>query len=219
LGRVEWALLDSLAGEDRRAVLARCRRQRYARNEVVFREGDVGDAVHLLAKGTVAVRVSTPAGDVVTLEVLPPGEAFGEQALLWDGGQRSATVVALEKVETMRLTRIDFDNLLGEHPATVRLLVAMLDTRLRATSQRLLDALYVAADARVLRQLSHLADIYADHVSGAIPVTQDDLATMAGTTRQTVNRVLGQAQDEDLIRLARGKVEILDAAGLRRRIR
>jgi CRP-like cAMP-binding protein len=219
VARVDWALLDSLAEPDRRAVLARCRRQRYARNEVVFREGDVGDGVHLLAKGTVAVRVSAPSGDVVTLDVLRPGEAFGEQALIGDDGQRTATVVALERTETMRLTRTDFDTLLGEHPATGLLLVAMLDARLRATSQRLLEALYLSADARVLRQLGHLADTYADHASGAVPITQDDLATMAGTTRQTVNRVLRQAQDDELVRLARGKIEIVDAAGLRRRAR
>ena len=216
---MDWALLDSLAEPDRRAVLARCGRQRYGRNEAVFREGDAGDSVHLLAKGTVAVRVSTPSGDVVTLDVLRPGEAFGEQALIGDDGQRSATVVALERVETMRLTRTDFDNLLVEHPATALLLVAMLNERLRATSQRLLDAMYLPADARVFRQLGHLADIYADHASGAIPITQDDLATMAGTTRQTVNRLLRQAQDDELVRLARGKIEIIDAAGLRRRAR
>src|SRR5262245_6589103 len=59
---MEWALLESLSEADRRAVLTRCRRQRYSRNEVVFREGEIGDSVHLLAKGTVAVRVATPSG-------------------------------------------------------------------------------------------------------------------------------------------------------------
>jgi CRP/FNR family transcriptional regulator, cyclic AMP receptor protein len=216
---LEWALLESLTDTDRRAVLARCRRQRFVRNEVVFREGEIGDAVHLLAKGTVAVRVSTPAGDVVTLDVLRAGEAFGEQALVGDDDRRSATVIALERVETMRLTREDFENLLVTQPRVGRLLVAMLDARLRATSQSLLEALYLAAEARVFRQLGRLAVIYAEVGSGAVPVTQDDLATMAGTTRQTVNRVLRQAQDDGLVVLARGKVEITDAAGLAKRVR
>jgi CRP/FNR family transcriptional regulator, cyclic AMP receptor protein len=216
---VDWALLESLSEADRRAVLTRCRRQRYSRNEVVFREGEIGDCVHLLAKGTVAVRVATPSGDVATLDVLRPGEAFGEQALVGDDDRRSATIVALERTETMRLTRDDFVKLLADQPNTGRLLVAMLDARLRATSQSLLEALYLPADTRVFRQLGRLAAIYSEPGSSAIPVTQDDLATMAGTTRQTVNRVLRQAQDDGLLRLARGKVEIVDAAGLAKRSR
>jgi CRP-like cAMP-binding protein len=214
---MEWALLESLSESDRRAVLTRCRRQRYSRNEVVFREGEIGDSVHLLAKGTVAVRVSTPAGEVATLDVLRPGEAFGEQALVGDDDRRSATIVALEPTETMRLTRDDFVKLLADQPNTGRLLVAMLDARLRSTSQSLVEALYLPADTRVFRQLGRLAAIYSE--TSAIPVTQDDLATMAGTTRQTVNRVLRQAQDNGLLRLARGRVEIADAAGLAKRAR
>jgi CRP-like cAMP-binding protein len=206
-----------LTEEGRRAVLARCRRQRFNRNEVVFREGEIGDSVHLLAKGTVAVRVATPSGDVATLDVLRPGEAFGEQALVGDDDRRSATVVALERAETMRLTRDDFVKLLADQPHASRLLVAMLDARLRATSQSLLEALYLAADTRVFRQLGRLAAIYSELGSREIPVTQDDLATMAGTTRQTVNRVLRDAQDRGLLRLARGRVEIVDAAGLAKR--
>jgi CRP-like cAMP-binding protein len=216
---VQWALLDSLPESDQRAVLAKCKRQRYRRGEVVFREGDIGDSVHLVAKATFAVRVSAPSGDVVTLDVLGPGDVFGEQALIGREIERSATVVALEQAETMRLTGADFDTLLGEHPATVRLLVAMLDARLRATSLSLLDALYLPAETRLFRQLVRLAEIYADHTSGGIPIIQDDLATLAGTTRQTVNRVLREAQDDELIRLARGRVEVLDPVKLAHRAR
>lgn len=216
---MEWALLESLSEADCRAVLSRCRRQRYNRNEIVFREGEIGDCVHLLAKGTVAVRVSTPSGDVATLDVLRPGEAFGEQALVGDDDRRSATIVALERTETMRLTREDFVKLLADQPNTGRLLVAMLDARLRSTSRSLVEALYLPADTRVFRQLGRLAAIYSELGSTAIPVTQDDLATMAGTTRQTVNRVLRHAQDNGLLQLARGRVEIVDAAGLAKRAR
>ena len=90
---------------------------------------------------------------------------------------------------------------------------------LRATSRALLDALYLSAESRVMRRLQYLADIYATHATHSIPLTQDDLATMAGTTRQTVNRVLGQAQDEGLLRLSRGRIVILDPEGVARRAR
>jgi len=216
---VEWVLLGALSDEDRRAVLARCRRQRYAKGEVVFHEGDAGDSLHLLASGTVAVRISTPVGEVATLEVLRPGDGFGEQALISEASQRSATVVALETCETLRLTRVDFEQLLAAHPGVAMLLVRVLEARLRATSYNLLDALYLSADQRVYRRLAALAEIYAAHGSGVIPLTQEDLATMAGTTRQTLNKVLRQAQDDGLVALARGRISVTDPAGLARRAR
>jgi CRP-like cAMP-binding protein len=92
----------------------------------------------------------------------------------------------------------------------------MLDARLRATSQALLEALYLPAETRVLRRLSHLAALYA---SPSIPFTQDDLASLAGTTRQTVNRVLGQAQEDGLVQLSRGRITVTDGSELSRRSR
>jgi CRP/FNR family cyclic AMP-dependent transcriptional regulator len=216
---VDWPLLASLSEPDRRAVLAGCRRQRFKRNEAVFREEDVGDCVHLLAKGTVAVRISTPRGDVATLDVLRAGDAFGEQALIGAVTNRSATVVALEPTETLRLGRDDFDALLAKHPGTAQLLVGMLDARLRATSQSLVEALYLSAEGRVYRRLARLAAVYDGRADGAIPITQDDLASMTGATRQTVNKVLREAQDDGLLVLARGSIEILDSAKLARRAR
>jgi CRP-like cAMP-binding protein len=212
-----WPLLQCLSEPDRHELLARCRRQRYSRNEVVFREGDIGDSVHLLAKGTVAVRVSTSRGDVATLDVMCSGEAFGEQALVGSTSERSATVVALEHVETLRLGRDDFAGLVSKCPTTAQLLIALLDARLRACSQDLADALFLSAEARVYKRVARLADIYSGHASCAIPVTQDDVGSMAGATRQTVNRVLREAEHDGLLRLARGRIEVLDRERLARR--
>jgi len=215
---MEWQVLESLSAVDRRSLLARCRRRRFPRGGFVFHEGDPGESAHLIDSGTVAVRVTSPMGDVVTLDVLVPGDAFGEQALLGNA-TRSATVVALERTETMSFTRGEFEALWENHPDAARAVAAMLDARLRATSQALLDALTLPVETRVLRRLVHLAGIYADRPSRAIPLTQDDLASMAGTTRQTVNRVLGQAQEEGLVTLARGRIVVDDPTALARRAR
>jgi CRP-like cAMP-binding protein len=211
--------LDVLPEPDQRAVLAACRRQRFKRNEPIFREGDTGDCVHLLAKGTVAVRVSTPRGDIATLDVLQAGDAFGEQALIGAVTKRSATVVALEQTETLRFARDDFDALRARHPDMAELLVSILDARLRSTSQSLVEALFLPAEARVFQRLARLVEVYDGRDGRAIPLTQDDLASMAGATRQTVNKALRDAEDDGLLALARGKIEILDAAKLARRAR
>lgn len=216
---MKWQLLDALSEMDQRALLSRCRRQRYAKGEFVFHEGDRGDSVDLIDIGTVAVRMTSPTGDVVTLDVLRPGDAFGEQALVGRESKRSATVVTLERCETMRFTRREFEDLWDHHPDASRAVAAILDARLRATSQALLESHFFPAETRVLRRLTYLAEIYADHPSRAIPLTQDDLASLAGTTRQTVNRVLGQAQDGGLITLSRGRIVVNDHVVLAQRTR
>jgi CRP-like cAMP-binding protein len=216
---VKWQLLSALSEADQRALLSRCRRHRFAKGVFVFHEGDRGDSIDLIDIGTVAVRMSSPMGDVVTLDVLKPGDAFGEQALIGEESVRSATVVALEHTETLRFTRADFEALWDNHPDAGRVVAEILDARLRATSQALLEALYLPAETRVLRHLAHLAEIYTRNSSTAIPLTQGDLASLAGTTRQTVNRVLGQAQDVGMITLARGRIVVRDQAALAQRTR
>jgi CRP/FNR family cyclic AMP-dependent transcriptional regulator len=218
-GTTKWPILSSLTDADRTTLLSRCHRQRFAKGERIFHEGDHGESVYLVDVGTLAVRVSAPQGEEVTLNVLRAGDAFGEQALIGEAPLRSAGVVALERAETLRFTRAEFEALLAEHPKAARVVAEMLNSRLLATSQALLEALYVPADSRVLRRLSHLAEIYANHSSKAIPLTQDDLASMAGTTRQTVNKVLRQVQEEGLITLARGRITVSDTEGLSRRAR
>ena len=216
---MEWQLLDSLSEEDRRAVLARCHRQRYPRGAFICHQGELGDSVHLVALGTVAIRVNGPAGHMITVDVMRPGNSFGEQALINDGAVRTATVVALEQVETLRLTRAEFRALWSEHPGASMVVAKMLEARLRSTSQALLDALHLPAPARVMRRLAFLADVYAGHASRSIPLTQDDIASMAGTTRQTVNRILNEARVDGLVDLNRGRIVILDPAGVARRAR
>ena len=89
---MDWPLLRPLEEEDRRRVLAAASRHRYRRAEAIFREGDRGDSLHLLDKGHVAVQMTTPLGDVLTLAVLGPGEMFGELAVLSSQPFRTATI-------------------------------------------------------------------------------------------------------------------------------
>ena len=82
---MEWPILQDLCETDRARVLAATARRSYERDEMIVHQGDSGSAFHLLARGRVAVRVSTLEGEVVTLSVLGPGDFFGEQALLGRG--------------------------------------------------------------------------------------------------------------------------------------
>src|SRR5215208_3535074 len=126
-----------LSEEDRQAVLAKARRRKFAPREVVFHEGDPGDTLHLIAKGHVAVRVTTPMGDVATLRILGPPDFFGELAVI-SPAPRNATVVALDATETLSLHRADVDELRVQHPEVDTLVLEGAVAEVRRLSIQLL---------------------------------------------------------------------------------
>jgi len=217
---MEWPLLAPLSDDERRNVLATARLRRFERGEVIFHEGDPADSLHLVSKGRLAVRSSTPSGDSVTLNLLSPGSFFGELALLHEDvpRQRTATVVALEVAETLSLSAGSFHRLCETHPRMEQLLTTLLARRVEELSERLLEALYVGLDRRVYRRLIELSDIYATGGSVVtIPLTQDHLADLVGGTRPSVNQVLQKLAGQNVVALGRGRIEVLDRATLKRR--
>ena len=216
-GAVQWPVLGSIPEAQVRALLSVARRRRFDRHEVVFHEGDPGDTVHLIARGRVALRVTTPLGDTVTLRILGPGSLFGELAVL-DPAPRNATVVALERTETLALHRDHFDELRQQHPEVDRMLLDSLISEVRRLSTQLLEALYVPVPQRVELRLLDLVRQYGGDGDGAvdIPLTQDELAELSGTSRTTVNRVLSGLEADGLVTVSRGHVVVPEPDRLRR---
>ena len=208
---MQWPILAGIPEEDARRVLQIARRRVFGRREVVFHRGDPADTLHLIHKGHFAVRIQTPLGDTVMLSMVGPGETFGEIALLDEVGPRSATVVALEPAETRAIHKLDFDALRVRHPVVADVLARALALRVRRLSDLLLEAHYIPADRRVLRRLAELGD------AGVVPLTQEEISNLAGTSRATVNRVLRDAQARGELALRRGRIEVLDAAALAER--
>lgn len=213
----EWPLLQPLSEDDRRRVLAAARRRRYARRETLWHEGDPGDTLHLVDSGRIAIRVGTPLGDTATVTVLGPGDVVGELALAsGEPGRRTASAVALERTETLVIHHDAFEELRREHPTVERFLVLVLAAQVRRLTGHLLDALYVPADTRVARRLLELHAVYD---GGDIALTQEDVATLAGTSRATVNRVVGELEGLGAVALTRGRITVLDRDRLERRAR
>jgi CRP/FNR family transcriptional regulator, cyclic AMP receptor protein len=211
---MEWALLSGLPAEDCQRFLAIARRRRFAKGEVVFHAGDLGDALYLVARGRFAIRGGTPLGDTVMFAVVGSGGFFGELALVSDD-RRSATVTALESGETLTVVRRDFDQLRERHPSVDNVLMATLADQVRRMSDLVMEFLFVPAETRVLRRLLAVSELWGGPEPGVVvPFTQEDLAGLAGTTRPTANRTLRQAEAAGLIHLTRGKIELVDPAGL-----
>lgn len=209
---MEWRLLAGVSAEDVRRLVAVAQRRTFSRGQVVFSGDDAADALHLVVRGHFAVRVAIPTGETVLLAMIGPGDAFGELALVSDG-RRGATVQAFSDGETLALHRDAFEALRRARPQVDRSLAVILAERLRRVNDLLMEAHYVDADVRVRRRLLELGEAF----DGIIPLTQEEIAQTAGTSRATVNRVLREEEAAGAVELGRGRTTVTDAAALRAR--
>jgi len=216
---VEWPLLADVPPEDVRQLLSIARRRTFSRNEVVVHRGDPADSLHLIVSGRFGVRITTPVGDTALIAVRGRGDAFGELALVSPDAKRVATVSALEPGETRSIYRDDFFQLRRDHPAVNEVLVHLLAQEVRRLSERLTEAYYVDADTRVRRRLVELARSYEGPAPPTVPLTQEALAEMAGTSRATVNRVLRDEHKRGAVELARGRTIVREVDQLVSRAR
>ena len=210
---MEWDILRTLDGEQRREVLRMAVRRRYRSGDTLFHQGDPGDSMHLVDKGHVAIRVANGRGDLFTVDVLGPGTSFGEQSLVHDA-RRSAAAVAIGNVETLMLQRPAFDELRRRYPAMAWVLVELLAGQVRRLSDQLVDAHTMPADQRVLKQLRRVAGIFRDGATARLPITQEELASLAGTTRPTANRALQPLVAEGVVGVSRGQIVVHDVERL-----
>jgi CRP/FNR family transcriptional regulator, cyclic AMP receptor protein len=215
---VDVALLASLPEPERSRVLDACRTCHYAKGEKLFSAGDPGDSLHVVESGRLAVEVSTETGDVVMLDVVGPGGVVGEVALVLPGALRTATVLALDAVTTRMLTSEAFDEVCRTHPSVRVAASQLLAERVDRLTRHLVEALYVSVDRRVARRIWTLASLHGGPVNGTeLPLTQQDIADLAGATRPTVNQSLKKLEAQGAVTLFRGGVRIADAELLRRR--
>lgn len=209
-------LFDILDESVRRELVTSARRRRFAPREVVFHEGDPGDTMHVVRRGHLAVRITTPMGEVATVRIIRPGDFFGELAVI-SPGPRNATVVAMDTVETLSISKTLLDELRTHQPGFDALVTSALVQEVRRLADALAEALYVPAEKRVLRRLLDLSVAFGGpEAADLVPTTQEEIAQLAGVTRETANRALKRCADDDLLALSRGRVEIRDRAKLER---
>ena len=209
-------LLARLPEADLQALASRGRVRRFPAGSAIFHEGDPGDALHVVVEGQVRITVLSGAGNEATVATVDTGDCFGEFALL-DGRPRSATATATRATRTFVVTRADFVDWLSARPAAALALLETLSLRLRRTDEALADMTFLDLEHRLAKQILRLSmaqDGKQTHVP--IRVTQGELASMLGVSRESVNKQLNAFAREGWIKLARGAISVLDAAALRR---
>jgi CRP/FNR family transcriptional regulator, cyclic AMP receptor protein len=188
-------------------------RKFYNKNDVVLMEEEVGTALFVIVKGKVKVARTSTDGREVILTILSDSDFFGEMAIL-DGLTRSATVVATEESELFLIQRNDFLNLLREYPEVSIALLQELTKRLRAADMKIKALSLKDAEGKVATVILQLADDIGKIKHGMVEIDhlplQQDLANMAGTSRETISRTLHSFTKKKIIELDGSKLRILD---------
>ena len=211
-------LFNRLPAVEQSALLQRTHRQKFPAGAFVYHAGHPGDTLYVIAKGRVAVLSPTAADAPLTLRILGRGEAFGELALLTDSHRRTATIQAIEPVETLVLNRNDFDDMRQRHPAVNDLLLASLSGLVERLSAQIAEMYECDGTTRIHRQLVRLGELFeATEPDGTIPITQHQLASIAGVKLRLTNRVLGEAVAAGMLSTGKRRIVVHDWAQVRRR--
>ena len=191
----------------------------YRRGEIVFNAGDAGDALFGVVSGRIRISTGTAEGREIFLNIMGPGDTFGEIALL-DGGTRTATATAIEAAELVSIKREPFFELLEREPKAALELLRLCGERLRWTSGLLEDAAFLDAPARLAKRLLSLGELHGEDSAGGrtVRISQEELANFLGASRQSVNEQLQDWKTRGWVALGRGTVTVRDAAALRRAI-
>jgi CRP/FNR family cyclic AMP-dependent transcriptional regulator len=210
-------LFSELSADELRRVADVAIPRSYPKGVRVFHEGDHSDACYIVRGGDLRVTREHPDGRAIALATLGPGDIFGELAML-DGEARSASVEALSDCELLALPAADMRRLLAEAPETTVKLVVALTRRLREANERIARQSFQTVPSRVAGVLSQLIAEEAplegrDGVT--IRMTQADLAQLAGTSRESVSRVLATLERAGVVRVGRGRVTVLEPRRLR----
>ncbi|MDP2883828.1 MAG: Crp/Fnr family transcriptional regulator [Ignavibacteria bacterium] len=188
-------------------------RKKYKKGNIVVLEKEMGAALFVIISGKVKIVRTDEDGREVILSIFGPGEFFGEMSLL-DGLARSASVVALTKAELFMIHRRDFLKLVNEHPQVAISLLGELTTRLRKADTQIKSLSLKDASGRVANVILMLADDIGVFRKGKVEIDelplQQDMANMAGTSRETVSRMLHQFIREGHLQLEGNKLTMND---------
>lgn len=211
-------MFAGLSNDDVERVGRGARTQRVAAGQVVIERGDPPDAVFAVATGRLKVVAPRSDGRDATLQILGPGDVFGEIALLHAQG-RTARVTALEESVLVIVDGRAFSDLLAHSTQFTRRLLELLASRLRDTIDHFDSTTSLELPERLARKILLLGEHFGragnDGLEVGIRLSQRDLGDMVDATRQSVNRLLRKWTDAGLVAQRDGRLLLLDRAGLR----
>jgi CRP/FNR family transcriptional regulator/CRP/FNR family cyclic AMP-dependent transcriptional regulator len=214
-------IFADLSDEDIHQLASVVRKRTFRTGEVIFHRDDPGQVLYVIKEGKVKICLVSPDGQEISLVVFGKGEYFGDLSLL-DGLGRSADAIALEKVECYTLQRNDFHNAIMKNPKIAIQVLEVLSKRLRNTDRQVEDLIFLDVYGRVAKKLIELAESHGNKVQDGLLIdmrlTQSELASMVGASRESVNKVLGYFTDKGYMSTDKHRITIHRLNDLKRRI-
>ncbi|MGB1251201.1 MAG: Crp/Fnr family transcriptional regulator [Candidatus Promineifilaceae bacterium] len=212
-------LLEGLEQAAKQDIASHFRLRAYKARQHIFYEGDAGDSLYLLKKGQVRIYVSGLDGSETSVIMFGrKGELFGELTLI-DRQPRSASAIAVRPSELFTLSRVDFHKLIERYPRLSYNFMCILSERVRYNTRNVDSLVSMDVQQRLARKLLEYAEKYgvkdsAQHTLISPVLRQGDLASLLGTTRESINKSLGTLRQQQIIEVHSGQITILDCAAL-----
>jgi len=196
-------------------LLKHAHRKNYANKKVIIHEGDESKSLHYIIEGSVSVQVESDTGEEIILAQLNQGDFFGEAGLFDfddnDENKRSACIHARSACVIAEISYPQFRQIVKEDPEVMFLLTGQLFNRLKKTSMKVRDLIFLDVKGRIARcilELSREPDAMTHPDGMQIKVTRQDIAKMVGCSREMAGRVLKELEDDALIS-AHGKTVVV----------
>jgi CRP/FNR family transcriptional regulator, cyclic AMP receptor protein len=206
-----------LPEQDLRALMQWTTTRTFQPQEMIFRYGEPGRAVILVLQGYVKLSTTLANGREVVLEILGPGGCVGEVAVL-NKGPREADATALSRCRLLSIDGRQFKQVFDRRPEALLTIMQLVSERLQRAREQVVDALALSAPARLAKAILQLSRLGAPdlHQGGTnrLRLSQSELGSMTGMTRESVNRYLGVWRDAGWILLLRGSVTLVSEGAL-----
>lgn len=181
---------------------------------MIFAKGDPGTTLMTVLTGSVRISVPAGGGHEAVLNVIKPGQVFGEVALL-DGRARTADAVAMTDCELMVIDRRDFIPFLQREPDVVLKLIEILCARIRRTSAQVEDLMYFGLPGRLAKALLELSGgVEASATRQKVRIAQRELGSFVGMSRESTNKQLRAWKEREWIHVERSSITVVNAEAL-----
>jgi CRP/FNR family transcriptional regulator len=193
----------------------------YKKGEIIFFEGDLGESLYLVKSGKVKLIKMVESGEEQIINIVKAGDIFAE-VVLFDDGNYPATAITMEDTEVGIINGKDIEKLMYRIPEIALKILKVMSKRLRRAQQRIRNLGLKDTTSRTASALVYLAQEHGigdeTKVEINLSLTQQELASLIGTSRETVSRTLNRFKDDGLVSVSRQKIIIRDLAGLKETI-
>jgi CRP/FNR family transcriptional regulator, cyclic AMP receptor protein len=199
----------ALAAFEQQTEMRTCRK-----GQILYSQEDRAEVLFLLKRGRVQLYRLTPSGKRLELATLEPGTFFGEMPLVGETLRHTFAEAAEDSLICV-MSRSDIERLMRERSEVALRMIEVLSRRLALCEARLEEMAYRSVPARIAAVLLRLSQ---GRSGEAVPITHQELGDMIGALRESVTKVLDEFQRAELVELSRGRIILLDVAGLQSRL-